>query len=290
MTAIGFVGLGAMGGAMAGRLLEIAGNEVHGTNRTRSRADALIAQGLRWHDSPREVAASSDVVVSMVTDDDALSAIADGQEGILAGLRPGHLYIDMSTVSPQASRELAERVSAAGAAMVDAPVSGSVPAARDGTLTIMAGGTPESLAAAEPVLSQLGKVTRVGSNGHGLLVKLGININLAAQMLAFSEGLLLAQRGGVDPAIAKKVMTESPIGSPMLRARAPLVLDLPDQAWFNVELMHKDIRLAREAGRGEGVPLPTAAATEVVLREAEKLGYGPRDIAGLYEVVARTVA
>jgi len=290
MTVLGFVGLGAMGGAMAGRLLGMPGHEVHGTNRTRSRAEALIAQGLRWHDSPREVAAGCDVVISMVTDDAALSAIADGQDGILAGLRRGSLYIDMSTVSPQASRELAERVSAAGAAMIDAPVSGSVPAARDGSLTIMVGGPAESLAAAEPVLSRLGKVTHVGSNGHGLLVKLGININLAAQMLAFSEGLLLAQRGGVDPAIAAKVMTESPIGSPMLRARAPLVLDLPDQAWFNVGLMRKDIRLAREAGRAEGVPLPAATATEAVLREAEKLGYGPRDIAGLYEVMARTTA
>ena len=246
MTVIGFVGLGAMGAGMAGRLLAMPGSEVHGTNRTRPKAEALIAQGLWWHDSPREVAASSDVVLSMVTDDAALSAIADGPDGILAGLRPGSLYIDMSTVSPQVSRELAARVSAAGAAMVDAPVSGSVPAARDGGLTIMAGGTAEGFKAAGPVLSQLGKVTHVGSNGHGLLLKLAINISLGAQMLAFSEGLLLAQRGGVDLAAATKVMTESAIGSPMLRPESPLVLDLPDQAWFDVQLMHKDIRLAQQ--------------------------------------------
>jgi 3-hydroxyisobutyrate dehydrogenase-like beta-hydroxyacid dehydrogenase len=287
MTAIGFVGLGAMGAAMAGRLLEMPGNQVHGTNRTRSKAQALIAQGLHWHDTAREVAVSSEVVLSMVTDDGALSAIADGPDGIVAGLRPGSLYIDMSTVGPQASRELAARVSAAGAAMVDAPVSGSVPAARDGGLTIMAGGTAEGFKAAEPVLSQLGKVTYVGSNGHGLLLKLAINISLGAQMLAFSEGLLLAQRGGVDLAAATKVMTESAIGSPMLLARVPLVLDLPEQAWFDVQLMHKDIRLAQQAGREEGVPLPSATAIEPVLREAEKLGYGHRDIAGLFEVLAR---
>jgi 3-hydroxyisobutyrate dehydrogenase-like beta-hydroxyacid dehydrogenase len=287
MTAIGFVGLGAMGSGVAGRLLGMPGNQVHGTNRTRSKAEALITQGLHWHDTPREVAISSEVVLSMVTDDVALSAIADGPDGIVAGLRPGSLYIDMSTVSPQASRELAARVSAAGAAMVDAPVSGSVPAARDGGLTIMAGGTAEGFKAAEPVLSQLGKVTYVGSNGHGLLLKLAINISLGAQMLAFSEGLLLAQRGGVDLAAATKVMTESAIGSPMLRARVPLVLDLPDQAWFDVQLMHKDICLAQQAGREEGVPLPSATAIEPVLREAEKLGYGHRDIAGLFEVLAR---
>lgn len=290
MTVIGFVGLGAMGAAMAGRLLGIAGNQVHGTNRTRSKAEALIAQGLWWHDTPREVAASSDVVISMITDDAALSAIADGPDGILAGLRPGSLDIDMSTVSPQASRELAARVSAAGAAMVDAPVSGSVPAARDGGLTIIVGGTDEGFKAAEPVLTQLGKVTHVGLNGHGLLLKLAINTSLAAQMVAFSEGLLLAQRGGVDPAVAIKVMTDSAIGSPMLRARAALVLDLPDQAWFNIQLMHKDIRLAREVGHEEGVPLPTAAAVEVVLRQAEKLGYGHRDIAALFQVLAKATA
>ncbi|MCW2936998.1 MAG: NAD(P)-dependent oxidoreductase [Actinomycetia bacterium] len=290
MTVIGIVGLGAMGAAIAGRLLEMPGNQVHGTNRTRPKAEPLIAQGLRWHDSPREVAASSEVLLSMVTDDAALSAIADGTDGILAGLRPGSLYIDMSTVSPQASRELAARVSAAGGAMIDAPVSGSVPAARDGGLAIMAGGTAESFKAAEPVLSQLGKVTHVGSNGHGLLLKLAINISLGAQMLAFSEGLLLAQRGGVDLAAATKVMTESAIGSPMLRSRVPLVLDLPDQAWFDVQLMHKDIRLAQQAGHEEGVPLPSAAAIEPVLREAEKLGYGHRDIAGLFEVLARATA
>lgn len=290
MTVIGFVGLGAMGAAMAGRLLGIAGNQVHGTNRTRSKAEALIAQGLRWHDTPREVAASSDVVISMITDDAALCAIAEGPDGILAGLRPGSLYIDMSTVSPQASRDLVARVSAAGATMVDAPVSGSVPTAHDGGLTVMVGGTAEGFKAAEPVLSQLGKVTHVGSNGHGLLLKLAINTSLAAQMVAFSEGLLLAQRGGVDPAVATKVMTESAIGSPMLRGRAPLVLDLPDQAWFDIQLMHKDIRLAREVGREEGVPLPSTAAIEVVLREAEKRGYGHRDIAGLFEVLAKATA
>ena len=109
-------------------------------------------------------------------------------------------------------------------------------------------------------------------------------------MSAFSEGLLLAQRGGVDPEVATKVMSESAIGSPMLRGRAPLVLHLPDQAWFDVELMHKDIRLARQVGREEGVPLPSAAATEAVLREAEQQGYGHQDIAGLFEVLARTTA
>ncbi len=193
----------------------------------------------------------------------------------------------MSTVSPSASRDVAARAGAAGATMVDAPVSGSVPAARDGSLAILVGGTDEAFAAATPVLSHLGSVSHVGENGHGLLLKLAVNISLAAQMLAFSEGVLLAKRGGIDPEVATKVMAETSIGSPMLRVRAPLVLNLPEQAWFRVDLMHKDIRLAQDAGRQEGVSLPSATTADTILGQAEKAGYGHRDIAGLFEVLAK---
>jgi 3-hydroxyisobutyrate dehydrogenase-like beta-hydroxyacid dehydrogenase len=286
MTTIGFVGLGSMGAALAGRLLP--GNQVYGTNRTPARARALIEQGLVWRDTPREVAAAAQVVFSMVTDDAALAAVTGGPDGILAGLRPGTLYIDMSTVSPQASRELAGRVRSAGATMIDAPVSGSVPAAETGALTIMVGGPEAAFQAAEPLLQHLGGVTHVGHNGQGLLLKLAINISLAAQMLAFSEGMLLAQRGGIDPRLAARAMTASAIGSPMLQARAPLVLDLPEQAWFDVRLMHKDIRLALQAARLFNVPLPAASAADRELSLAEQMGYGHRDIAGLYQVLART--
>jgi 3-hydroxyisobutyrate dehydrogenase-like beta-hydroxyacid dehydrogenase len=289
MTTIGFVGLGSMGAPLAGRLLH--GNQVYGTNRTQAKATALIEHGLVWRDTPREVAAAAQVVFSMVTDDAALAAITGGPDGILAGLRPGALYVDMSTVSPQASRQLAGRVSSAGATMIDAPVSGSVPAANSGTLTIMVGGPEAAFRAAEPLLRQLGSnLTHVGGNGQGLLLKLAINISLASQMLAFSEGMLLAQRGGIDPRLAARAMTASAIGSPMLQARAPLILDLPEQAWFDVRLMHKDIRLALQAARQTNIPLPTASAADRELSLAEQMGYGHRDIAGLYEVLARTAA
>ena len=289
MTRIGVVGLGSMGAPLAARLLP--GNEVQGTNRTRAKAGALIEQGMIWRDTPREAAAAAQVVFSMVTDDAALAAITSGPDGILAGLSPGSIYVDMSTVSPQASRELAGRVHAAGASMIDAPVSGSVPAAREGTLSIMAGGPEASFLAVAPLLGQLGRaVTHVGGNGQGLLLKLAINISLAAQMLAFSEGLLLAERGGISPELAVRAMTDSPIGSPMLQARAPLVLDLPEQAWFDVQLMHKDIRLALEAARETRVPVPAAGAADRVLTRAEELGYGHRDIAGLFQVLAAASA
>lgn len=287
MTRIGFVGLGSMGAPIAGRLLD--GNDVYGTNRTRAKAAGLIERGMIWRDTPREVAEAAQVVFSMVTDDAALAAITDGPDGILAGLRPGTVYVEMSTVSPRASRELAAKVAALDAEMVDAPVSGSVPAAESGTLTIMVGGAPSAFETVAPLLDRLGSnVTRVGENGQGLLLKLAVNISLAAQMLAFSEGLLLAQRGGIDPELALRVMTGSAIGSPMLQARAALTLDLPEHAWFDVQLMHKDIRLALDAADESQVPLPAALAADRALSLAEELGYGHRDIASLFQVLART--
>jgi 3-hydroxyisobutyrate dehydrogenase-like beta-hydroxyacid dehydrogenase len=286
MTAIGFVGLGAMGSRLAGRLLD--GNVVYGTNRTAGRADGLIERGMSWRDTPREVASESDVVFSMVTDDAALDAITGGPDGILAGLESGKIYVDMSTVSPRASRAVAEQVTARGAHMLDAPVSGSVTLAEAGSLTIMVGGPDDAFRAVEPLLNRLGQsVTLVGAHGQALVLKLAVNISLGAQMLAFSEGLLLAQRGGVDPALAARVMTASPIGSPMLVARAPLVLDLPDDAWFDVALMHKDLRLVLATAAEFGVPVPSVSATAGVLARAEELGYAHRDIAAMYEVLGR---
>lgn len=190
------MGLGSMGGLLAGRLLYR--NRLFGTDRTRSKASALIDQGLIWRDTPREVAAAADVVFSMVTDDRALDAVTAGPDGILAGLQPGALYIDMSTVSPGASRALAGRVCSAGATMIDAPVSGGVPAAETGTLAIMVGGTEAGYRAAEALLLRLGRtVTHVGGNGQGLLLDLALNISTAARMVAFQP---LPVAGAVAPA------------------------------------------------------------------------------------------
>jgi 3-hydroxyisobutyrate dehydrogenase-like beta-hydroxyacid dehydrogenase len=170
--------------------------------------------------------------------------------------------------------------------MLDAPVSGSVPQVQSGTLTIMVGGAQEAYVRVEPILRELGTPTRIGENGQGLALKLAINISLAVQMLAFSEGLLLAVRDGVDAKLAAEVMTSSPIGSPMLKARVPLVLDLPDEAWFDVRLMHKDIGLALAMAGEFGLRLPAAEAADEELTRAEQLGYGARDIASAYEVLA----
>jgi 3-hydroxyisobutyrate dehydrogenase-like beta-hydroxyacid dehydrogenase len=264
---------------------------VYGTNRTRAKAEALIERGMAWMDSPREVAASADVIFSMVTDDDALAAIAEGPGGLLAGLAPGKLYIDMSTVSPQASRALSSRVGQIAAQMLDAPVSGSIPQAETGTLAIMVGGDRNAYAAVQPLLRELGQaVTYIGPSGQGLVMKLAINISLAVQTLAFSEGLLLAERDGIDAKLAAEVMSSSPIGSPMLKARIPLLLDLPEHAWFDIQLMHKDIGLARQAASDVGGAAPATEVADKMLTKAEELGYADRDIAGIHEALAQLSA
>ena len=283
---IGFVGLGHMGGSMAARFLA-AGYSVYGEERKREHADELVRDGLQWRDTPREVAEAADIVFTSVPDDDVLELVASGPDGILAALAAEKIWVDVSTVSPRVSRNVAERVRATGANMLDAPVSGSVPQVQAGTLTIMVGGEKAAYERVEPLLRELGTPNHIGENGQGLVLKLAINISLAVQMLAFAEGLVMAERAGIDPKLAVNVMTESAIGSPMLKARAPLILDLPDEAWFDVGLMQKDIVLALDTARQLHVPLPSATAADELLTIARALGYERRDLASLHEVLAR---
>jgi 3-hydroxyisobutyrate dehydrogenase-like beta-hydroxyacid dehydrogenase len=285
-TPIGFVGLGHMGGNMAARYLD-AGYQVSGEAMSRDEAQGLVEQGLSWRPTPRALAESAEIVFTSVPDDEVLRQVASGPDGILAGLGAGKTWIDVSTVSPRASRELAEQVRGTGAVMLDAPVSGSVPQVQAGTLTIMVGGDSRAYEGVEQLLRVLGTPTHVGANGQGLILKLAINISLAVQVLALSEGLLIAERDGIDRELALEVMTASPIGSPMLKARVPLVLELPEDAWFDVGLMHKDIRLALEAAAELNVPVPSTRAAEAVLGRAGELGYEHRDIAAIFEVLGK---
>jgi 3-hydroxyisobutyrate dehydrogenase-like beta-hydroxyacid dehydrogenase len=285
-TTIGFVGLGHMGGNMAARFLD-AGYRVYGEDRGHAPPEELVHDAMHWRTTPREVAEAADIVFTSLPDDAAVDDVASGADGLLAGLAAGKIWIDVSTVSPRASRERAERVLALGAAMLDAPVSGSVPQVQAGTLTIMVGGDEEAYARVEPVLRVLGTPTHVGENGQGLVLKLAINISLAVQMLAFAEGLVLADRAGIDRKLAVDVMTQSAVGSPMLKARAPFVLDLPNDAWFDVRLMQKDLVLALDTGRQLRVPLPSANAADELLTIARALGYERRDLAALFQVLSR---
>ena len=288
-TKIGFIGLGHMGGAMVGRLLQ-AGHPVYGTSRSRDRASGLIEDGLQWRSTPLEVAQASDVVFTSLPDDRTVEDVASGPAGILAGLTGEKLWVDVSTISPRTSGDLAARANDVGATMLEAPVSGSVPQVQSGTLTIMVGGDEQAYARVEPILRELGTPSHVGDNGQAQVLKLAINISLAVQMLALAEGLLLAERAGMDTEAVIDVMTRSAIGSPMLKARAPLVLDPPQDAWFDIGLMQKDIGLALDTARELQVPLPTAGRADEILSIARALGYERRDLAAIFEVLDRMTA
>src|ERR1035437_10305732 len=241
MARLGFAGLGTMGGNMVARLVE-KGHKVTGYNRTRSKAGWLLDRGMLWAETPRELAATSDVTFSMVTNATALAAVTEGPDGLLAGLSAGKFYIDMSTVIPAVSRELAAKVRERGDDMIDAPVSGSVITLQQGKLSVMVGGTAETFERLKPLLLDIGpKVTHVGDNGVALSMKIALNLQLAAQMLAFSEGVLLAEKSGIAREVAVDVLIHSAIASPMIVYRGPFVLQQPEEAWFDVNMMQKDM-------------------------------------------------
>jgi 3-hydroxyisobutyrate dehydrogenase-like beta-hydroxyacid dehydrogenase len=287
MANVGFVGLGVMGSRMVKRLLE-AGHAVTGYNRTKSKAQWLVDAGMKWADTPRAAAQAGDFVFSMVTNTEALQAVTTGADGILAGLSANKIYIDMSTVSPSTSRELAKQVESKGAQMLDAPVSGSVITLEEGKLSIMVGGNRSALERARPILEAIGpKVTHVGGNGLAVSMKIATNLSLAVQMLAFSEGVLLAEKSGIPRETAVEVLLNSVIASPMVKYRGPFVLKMPDEAWFDVNMMQKDMLLALEMGRQLEVPLPTTAITNQMLTAARGMGLAEKDFAILFEALAR---
>jgi len=287
MANLGFIGLGVMGGQMVNRLIG-KGHTVTGYNRTRSKAQPLVDRGMKWADSPRAVAAAADVTFAMVTNSAALGTIAEGPDGVLAGLSKGKVFVDMSTVSPNVSRSLAAKVREKGADMVDAPVSGSVITLQEGKLSVMVGGRRETFERLKPVLQDIGpKVTYVGDNGLALSMKIAINLSLATQMMAFSEGVLLAEKSGIARETAVDVLMHSAVASPMIQYRGPFVLQQPDEAWFDVNMMQKDMLLALEMGRQLDVPLPTTAVSNEFLTAARGMGLAKRDFAVVFDVLAR---
>lgn len=286
MAKLGFVGLGVMGSRMVKRLLD-AGHEVTGYNRTKSKAQWLLDAGMKWADTPREVVEASDISFSMVTNTNALKTMAEGPNGLLAGLVAGKIHVDMSTVSPAFSQEMAEQVKAQGAAMLDSPVSGSVITLEEGKLSLMVGGDADVFEKVRPILLNIGpKVTHVGKNGLAVTMKIATNLSLAVQMLAFVEGVLIAEKSGIKREVAVEVLTNSVIASPMVKYRGPFVLEMPDEAWFDCYMMQKDMNLALELGQQLGIPLPTTAATNEFLSAARGMGFEKQDFAVMFDVLA----
>jgi len=243
---------------------------------------------MSWADSPRAVAEASDITFAMVTNAAAIAAVTDGPDGIIAGLGAGKYFIDMSTVSPEVSRATAAKVRAKGADMVDAPVSGSVITLQEGKLSVMVGGRKETFERVKPLLLDIGpKVTHVGASGLALAMKIAVNLSLAVQMMAFSEGVLLAEKSGIRREVAVDVLTHSAIASPMIQYRGPFILQQPEEAWFDCNMMQKDMLLAMELGRQLNVPVPTTAVSNEFLTAARGMGWEKKDFAVVFDVLAR---
>ena len=287
MANLGYIGLGAMGGRMVDRLLT-KGHTVIGYNRTKSKAQWLLDKGMKWGATPREVAEGADVIFVMVTDSAALEGVADGPDGFITGLNAGKTIIDMSTVSPVVSRETVAKVRAKGADMVDSPVSGSISTLEQGKLTMMVGGKAETFEQVKPLLLEFGmKATHVGDNGLALSMKIALNLAITTQMLAFSEGILLAEKAGIDRKTAVEVYTNSVLASPLIQYRGPFVLNMPEEAWFDMKMMQKDTTLALDLGRRLGVAMPTTAVANEMLTAARGLGLEKKDCAAVFNVIAK---
>lgn len=285
MANVGFIGLGVMGSRMAKRLLA-AGHTVTGYNRTKEKAQPLISEGMRWADTPKAVAEASEFTLSIVSDTKALNEIADGPDGVLAGLSAGKIYIDMSTVSPSAIRALSAKAKAKGAEMLDSPVSGSVATLEQGQLTMMVGGDEAAFKKAEPILLAIGmKATYVGESGLAVSLKIATNLNIAAQTLALCEAVLLAEKAGIPRETALDVMTNSVIASPLLKYKAPFLIKMPEQAWFNLDMMQKDLQLALELGKELGTPTPSTENSSKWVKVAQDQGHGKKDFAILIEAL-----
>jgi 3-hydroxyisobutyrate dehydrogenase-like beta-hydroxyacid dehydrogenase len=288
METIGMIGLGEMGAAMVRRLL-LAKRDVVGYNRTKAKAEPLIANGMTYAATPREVVEACDVICCIVTDDRALAAVTEGPDGVLAAMRPGKIFIDLSTISPAAIRALAPAFADTGAALLDGSVSGSQLTVDQGKLLIMIAGDPAAYARAEPILLDIGpKVRLIGELGQAKIMKIAINLQLAIQVMAMSEGVLLAEKSGISRELACEMVLASAVASPMLGYRGPFVLGLPEKAWFDVNMQQKDMKLALELGRQVEVPLVATAVANELLTAARAFGYGNEDFAVMFHALAKT--
>jgi 3-hydroxyisobutyrate dehydrogenase-like beta-hydroxyacid dehydrogenase len=281
VVTVGFVGLGVMGGNIAMRLVS-AGHAVQGYNRTPSKAASLVELGMTLAPTPRAAALGATVVFSMVSDGDALAQVCAGEDGILAGLSDDSIFVDLSTVGPAASEAAQIVTEERGARFLAAPVSGSVSTIQEGRLSFMVGGSEQALAEVRPLLLDIGSgIMHVGTVQHAAAMKMAVNLSVAIQMIAFSEGVLLAERYGIEPGQAVEVLLHSVVASPMLAYRGPFLLDPPEVPWFTVALARKDLQIIQNMADDATLPLWSVAVAGPVLAAAQALGYGQNELASV---------
>jgi 3-hydroxyisobutyrate dehydrogenase-like beta-hydroxyacid dehydrogenase len=283
---VGFIGLGDMGQGIVPRLLG-AGHQVRGWNRSSEKAGPLLDLGMESAGTPRHAAEGAEVVLSIVTDAAAVEAVALGEDGVLAGLPADGVYADMSTIDPEASRRIAAAFAAASRIMLDAPLSGSPVSLEQGKASVMVGGDYAAFERVRPVLEAIGpNVTHIGASGLAVQMKVAINLCLIVEMVAFSEAVALAEKGGVDRAVAVDAMLKSVVASPVMGYRGPFILEgnMPDKPLANVTLQQKDMLLALDLGRRQGSPVPLAAAANEMLNACHGLGLSHRDFVTVFDV------
>ena len=286
---IGFVGLGAMGAGIVPRLMA-AGHTVTGWNRSRDKAKPLIKAGMHFAATPRAAAAAADIVFSIVTDAAAVRSVALGEDGIAAGLKPGGVYIDMSTIAPDASRTISAEFARQGLTMLDGPISGSPVTMAQGNASLMVAGDKAAFERVEPVLRAIGpKVTYIGASGLAVQMKISVNLLLMVEVIAFGEAVALAEKGGVARDIAVDAILKSVAASPVLGYRGPFILEgkMPAVPLADVTLQQKDMLLALELGRKLGSPVPLAAAANEMMNACRGLGIDHRDFVAAHEVYRR---
>jgi 3-hydroxyisobutyrate dehydrogenase-like beta-hydroxyacid dehydrogenase len=278
-----------MGALIVPRLMA-AGHAVIGWNRSPDKAKPLVEAGMRLAATPRAVAQSAEIVFSIVTDAAAVRAVALGADGIVAGLRPGGIYIDMSTIAPDSSRAVAAEFAKAGSIMLDGPLSGSPVTVKAGQASIMIGGDADAYERIKPVLLAIGpKVTRIGGNGLACQMKIAVNLLLMVEVVCFGEAVALAEKGGVGRAAAVDAILKSVAASPVLGYRGPFILEgqMPAVPLADVTLQQKDMILALELGRKLGSPVPLAAAANEMMNACRGLGIDHNDFVVAHEVYRR---
>ena len=278
---IGFIGLGIMGLPMARNLMG-AGHEVVVFNRSRGKVDELAGEGAQAAGSPREVAEAAGIVVTMLPDSPQVREVLEGEDGVLAGAAEGTLVVDMSTISPVVTKELAAAAAERGAGWVDAPVSGGDVGAKEGTLSIMVGGSAEDFERARPLLDVMGKtVVHVGPVGSGQVVKACNQVVVALTIEAVSEALVLGSKAGVEPEAILDVLGGGLAGNKVMEVRRSNFLEHDFTPGFRIDLHHKDLGIALATGREYGVPLPHTASANEMLGALRAKGQGSQDHSAL---------
>ena len=282
---VGFIGLGIMGKPMAGNLIE-AGHDLVLYNRTREKAEELAGDNTTVADTPREVAEQSDVIITMLPDSPQVEEVLTGPDGVLEGVKEGALIVDMSTISPVVTKELAAKAEEKGASMLDAPVSGGDVGAIDGTLSIMVGGSGEDFERARPLFETMGKtITHVGESGAGQVVKAANQIVVALTIEAVSEALVLGSKAGVEPGKILDVLGGGLAGNKVIEAKREKMLGHSFDPGFRIELHHKDLGIALAAGREYGVALPVTAVVDQMLETLKAKGRGDRDHSAILTLI-----